>query len=352
MAEPGRNRATRWSRAIGRVLLRAVLALAIAFSGLFIGFALYFQLPLPEMPRWIAIGLWALLVLGVLAGEIVRGSWRGRGLYVLALLVFFGWWSTIHPTNDRVWRADVAHGVTGTVDGDTVTLANVRNFDWRSDTDFTAHWETRTYDLAKLQTVDLVLSYWMGPEIAHTIVTFGFSDGQRVAFSAEIRPDETQSFSAIAGFFRVFNLVLIAADERDIIYLRSNVRKEDVYLYPLDMPQAGMRALFLSYVEKGNALAQKPKFYNTLTANCTTVVFQLVRALDPGLPRDYRILLSGLLPGYIFDHQGYRTGLSFEDFRARAAISHLGLAAGDGPDFSAAIRPPEGLVGLAAVDKR
>lgn len=347
MAEPGRNRATRWLGAIGRVLVRGILALAIAFSGLFIGFALHFQLPLPEALVRVAIGLWAVLVLGVLFGEVTRGSWRGRAVYLIALLVFFAWWSTILPTNDKNWRPDVAHGVTGTVEGDTVTLENVRNFDWRSDADFTPHWETRSYDLSKLRSVDLVLSYWMGPEIAHTIVSFGFSDGQRVAFSAEIRPDETQSFSAIAGFFRVFNLVLIAADERDIIHLRSNVRKEDVYLYPLEMPQAGMRALFLSYVETGNALAQKPKFYNTLTTNCTTVVFQLVRMLDPGLPLDYRILLSGLLPGYIFDHQGYRTGLSFEDFRARASISRLGLAAGDGDDFSAAIRPPDGLVGLA-----
>jgi len=340
----------RWLRTLGRLLLQVLLFLAIALSAVWIGFCLYFQLPLPETGLWIAVGAWALLALAVLMAELVRGGWRSRLLYLVAVLVFAGWWSTIQPTEDRDWRPYVARGVTGTVEGDRVTLRNVRNFDWRSDEDFTEHWETRQYDLAKLATVDLVLSYWMGPQIAHTIVSFGFSDGQHIAFSAEIRPDKNQSFSAIAGFFRVFNLVLIAADERDILYLRTNVRREDAYLYPLDMPQAGMRALFLSYVESGNQLAAQPKFYNTVTTNCTTVVFRLIRALDPGLPRDYRILLSGFLPDYVYDRQGYRTGLSREAFRAHAAISQLGLAAGDTEDFSTAIRPPESLAGRRAVD--
>ncbi|MCX5513580.1 hypothetical protein C3941_22590 [Kaistia algarum] len=336
---------------IGRFLLRALLFLVVALSAVWIGFCLYFQLPLPDIAKSIAVLAWALFAVAILTLEIARPSWRVRGLYILAIIVFAAWWSTILPTNDRDWRPEVAHGVTGTVDGDIVTLSNVRDFDWRSDTDFTERWETRRYDLSKLATVDLVLGYWMGPQIAHTIISFGFTDGQHLSFSAEIRPDKTQEFSALAGFFRVFNLVLIAADERDVIYVRTNVRREDLYLYPIEMPQAGMRALFLSYVESGNALAARPKFYNTLTTNCTTVVFRLIRALDPGLPRDYRILLSGYLPDYVFEHQGYRTGLSREEFRARAAISALALAAGNTPGFSAAIRPPTGLAGALPVDK-
>lgn len=339
-------------RAVFQILLRVLFALFVLLSALFIGFALHFKLPFPDPLRWGAIILWGLFVLAVLLGEVMRPGWRSRLLYVLALLVFAGWWSTIRPSDDRVWRADVAHGATGIVNGHLVTVSNVRNFNWRADDDFDAHWETRTYDLDKLDSVDLVLSYWMGPQIAHTIVSFGFSDGQRIAFSAEIRPDETQQFSAIAGFFRVFNLVLIAADERDIIHLRTNIRREDVYLYPLKMPRIGMRALFLSYIRTGNALAKKPKFYNTLTANCTTVVFQLIRVLEPGLPLDFRILLSGYLPDYVYDRQGYLTGLTREEFRARAAISRLGLAAGDTANFSAAIRPPDGLEGLASVGGR
>lgn len=340
-----------WLGSILRFLLRIVFFLAVLLSAIWIGFALYFQLPLADPLKWIALGAWALFAVAVLFSEIVRPRMRGRILYGLAIVIFAVWWSTLQPSNDLDWQVEVAHGVTGMVDGSRVTLRNVRDFDWRSDTDFTERWETRSYDLDTIQSVDLVLGYWMGPEIAHTIISFGFSDGQRVAFSAEIRPTQTQEFSTLAGFFRVFNLVLIAADERDVIFLRTNIRHEDVYLYPLDMPKPAMRELFLSFVQSGNRLAQQPKFYNTLTANCTTVVFRLIRALDPGLPIDYRILLSGFLPDYVFELQGYRTGLTLQEFRARARVSELGIANGDSAGFSAAIRPPDGLSGIWPVDK-
>src|SRR5690606_831037 len=168
--------------------------------------------------------------------------------------------------------------------------------------------------------------------------SFGFEGGDHVVFSAEIRKEKGESFSSIGGFFKEFDLALIAADERDIIRLRTNIRGEDVYRYRIDMPKVGMQELFWSYVETGNRLAKVPTFYNTVTTNCTTVVFKLLRALDPALPFDYRILLSGFLPGYIYQNQGFETGLSEADFRRRAAISALGIAAGDNPDFSAAIR--------------
>jgi len=300
--------------------------------------AFWYQLPLPQMALKLAIGAWAIFALGVLFLEITRRSWIWRAVYALALVGAVVWWSSIQPSFDHDWAPDVEHIVTGTRDGDIVTLNDVRNFDWRSEADFTPGWEARTYDLSKLETVDLFLSYWSSPAIAHTLVSFGFEGGDHVVFSAEIRKEEGESFSSIGGFFKEFDLALIAADERDIIRLRTNIRGEDVYRYPIHMPQAGMRELFLSYVETGNRLATVPTFYNTVTTNCTTVVFRLLRALDQALPFDYRILLSGYLPGYIYQNQGFETGLTEAEFRARAAVSALGLAAGDSPDFSVAIR--------------
>lgn len=298
----------------------------------------WYQLPLPPTAVKIAIGVWALFAIGILFLDISRRSWWVRSVYLLALILVGIWWSTIQPSYDRDWAADVEHIVTGTRDGDIVTLENVRNFDWRSETDFTPRWEQRRYDLSKVENVDLFLSYWSSPAIAHTLVSFSFEGGDHVVFSAEIRKEKGESFSSIGGFFKEFDLALIAADERDIIRLRTNIRGEDVYRYPVHMPKAGMQALFLSYLETGNHLAKVPTFYNTVTANCTTVVFKLLRVLDPALPFDYRILLSGYLPGYIYQNQGFETGLTEAEFRSRAAISALGLAAGDSPDFSAAIR--------------
>lgn len=317
---------------------RLVLWLVIALTAVLVGMAFGYQLPLPPMALKIAIGAWALFALVVLFLEITRRSWIARGVYALALIAAMIWWASIKPSFDHEWAPDVAHIVTGTRDGDIVTLTNVRNFDWRTETEFTPRWETRRYDLSKIESVDLFLSYWSSPAIAHTLVSFGFEDGQHVVFSAEIRKEKGESFSSIGGFFKEFDLALIAADERDIVRLRTNARGEDVYLYPIHMPKAGMQELFLSYLETGNRLASVPTFYNTVTANCTTVVFRLLRALDPALPFDYRILLSGYLPGYIYQNQGLETGLTEAEFRRRAAISVLGIAAGDSPDFSTAIR--------------
>lgn len=317
---------------------RLVLWLAIALTATLVGMAFWYQLPLSQSALKIAIGAWAIFALGVLFLEITRRSWIVRAVYALALIVAVIWWASIKPSFDHEWAPDVEHIVTGARDGDIVTLTNVRNFDWRTETDFTPRWETRSYDLSKVESVDLFLSYWAGPAIAHTLVSFGFEGGDHVVFSAEIRKEKGESFSSIGGFFKEFDLALIAADERDIIRLRTNIRGEDVYRYSIQMPKAGMRELFLSYLETGNRLATVPTFYNTVTANCTTVVFRLLRALDPALPFDYRILLSGYLPGYIYQNQGFETGLSEADFRRRAAISALGIAAGDSPDFSTAIR--------------
>lgn len=306
-----------------------------------VGMAFWYQLPLPETGRKIAIGLWAVFVLGVLFLDITRRSWWARGAYLLALVAVGFWWASIKPSFDHEWAPDVEHIVTGTREGDIVTLTNVRDFDWVSETEFARRWETRTYDLSKVESVDLFLSYWSGPAIAHTLVSFGFEGGDHVVFSAEIRKEKGESFSSIGGFFKEFDLALIAADERDIVRLRTNIRGEDVYRYRIDMPKAGMQELFWSYVETGNRLATVPTFYNTVTTNCTTVVFRLLRVLDPALPFDYRILLSGYLPSYIYQNQGYRTGLSEAEFRRRAAISALGIAAGDSENYSAAIRVNE-----------
>ena len=324
-------------RGLGRLLI----AILILLSGAWAGFAFWFQLPLGEQAIVVAIVAWAIFVVAIALNELVRPTWRSRIVYLIAFAAVLGWWSTIRPSNDRDWAELVEHGVTGTVSGDNVTLTNVRDFDWRSEMDFSARWDTRHYDLATLSSVDLILAYWDGPALAHTIVSFGFDNGDHIAFSAEIRPEAHESFSAIGGFFREFELVLIAADERDVVRLRTNIRKEDVYLYPLAIPKAGMRALFLSFVTLGNDLAAEPRFYNTITTNCTTVVFRLVQALDPGrLPFDWRILVSGFLPGYIFDRQPHPKDMTLDEFRSQAAISERALATGAALDFSSRIRAP------------
>lgn len=303
--------------------LATIVVLAAGWGAL----ALWFQLPGAVAVRLVAIAAWCLLGLGAVAACIGHRKrwpqWPRLALPVfgLALVALLAWWSTLTPSHDRVWADDVARLLQAEVDGSQVTLHNVRNFDWRTPEDYIPRWETREYDLDRLVSADLVMSYWMGPAIAHTLVSFGFDDGQRVVFSLEIRKERHESFSAIGGFFRKFEQVLVAADENDIVRTRSNARGEDVYLYHLDLPPETLRALFAGYLDEAAALRREPAFYNTLTSNCTTVIFELARRIAPGIPMDYRLLLSGYFARYVHELGGLADGYGYEELQRRGYIN-------------------------------
>ena len=241
-------------------------SLVILLSALWGALALWYQLAGGVAAQTIGAVLWAALGIGSIALWWTRGSARALLPYAGGFVLLLLWWSLIAPMQDRIWADDVARNVTGSVKGSVVTLDNVRNFDWRSDDDYTVKWEPRSYNLDELRTVDTALSYWTGPLIAHTLVSFGFADGRFLTFSIEIRKEKGESFSAIGGFFKHFETSLIAADERDIVRVRTNARGEDIHLYRVMMPKAAMRSLFLAYLDEADALKRKPQFYNTLTA--------------------------------------------------------------------------------------
>lgn len=305
------------------------------FAGLWGALAIWFRLaPTPPLREILAGGL-LLLGLGAIVCLALR-RWRVVALYGVCLVAVCGWWATLQPSNDRTWADDVARTTTGTVEGDRLVMRNVRNFVWRSDSDYEPRWETRSYDLNGLTGLDLFMSYWAGKSIAHAIVSFGFADGQHLAFSIETRKEKTESYSALGGFFRAYELSFIAADERDVVGVRTNVRGEDVRIYHLRMAPAQARALLIEYVAEANDLARTPQFYNSLTTNCTTEIFRMVRALHPGLPMDYRLLLTGYVPDYVYDLGGMDGAIPFEVLRDRSHIG--GKANSTDPHFSQRIR--------------
>jgi hypothetical protein len=312
--------------------------LFILLSMLWVCPALAIRAPARDRIRHGLAGLWG--GFGVVAIVLlwITGSGLAFGVYAVALAGVLGWWFSLRPSHDRPWAEDVARLLRGEVHGSTVTLHNLRNFRWHGPASCEPRWESRRYDLDALTSVDVALSYWMGPAIAHTLVCFGFADGEHVAFSIEIRKKQGEKFSAIGGLFRQFEASLVAADERDILGVRTNNRGEDVYLYRVAMPQPAMRSLFLAYVDKAAELERSPRFYNTVTANCTTVVYEMVRRIIDGLPLDYRLLVSGHLPDYLLKVEGLVPGHTLESLRAAGRITDRALAAGDAADFSARIR--------------
>lgn len=310
----------------------------VAVVSIILGSAYWYNIPLAPKFRILIIAIWAVIALVIIVSEFTPYKIYTRGFFIAVLLASMMWWSTIAPSNHRDWANDVAHTVTGTVSGDAVILNNVRNFTWRSETDYDASWESRHYDLSKLSSVDLFLSTWKSPDIAHTLVSFGFSDGQFVTFSVEIRKEKGEKFSEIAGFFKQYEIALIAAEENDIIRTRTNTRNENVTRYRIELSPERRRELFLSYLERGNKLAEEPAFYNTLTANCTTVVFDMIRLMMPTIPLDYRILVSGRLPSYIYELGGLEPGYSLEQLTEKGLISAHAQKIGENQNFSAWIR--------------
>jgi hypothetical protein len=250
------------------------------------------------------------------------------------------WWSTITPSNDRDWQPDVAVLPSATVDGDYVTLHNIRNFEYRTATDFTPRYYDKTFDLRRLQSVDLISSYWAGEAIAHLFGSFDFGGQDYVAISAEIRKERTEDYSTLKGFFKQYELFYVVADERDVIRLRTTYRQpqEDVYLYRTRVPPAQARRLFLDYVRDINRLAEQPAFYNTLTTNCTTAILFHARA-SGGIARyNWKVLLSGYAPAYAYEIGRLDTRLSFAELKRLSHINARANAAGDAPDFSQRIR--------------
>jgi len=323
---------------MGRAVLFVAIALVTVLSGAWGALALWYQLPGGTVARTLGGAAWVLAVIALAAFAISRRSWLPLGVYLAMYAALLIWWASIAPSNQRVWSDDVARMLTGTVQGNAVTLDNVRDFNWRSDTDYDARWETRHYDLDRLASADAVLSYWGSKAIAHAMISFGFDDGSHVVFSVEIRKKRGDQYSSIGGFFRQFETTLVAADERDIIRVRTNVRGEDDYLYPLHMDKPTMRALFLSYVQAANTLSVTPAFYNTITSNCTTIVYRMARQIDPGLPWDIRLLLTGYLPEYLYKVGALDRSVSVEQLRQRGRITDRAKSTTPDEDFSKAIR--------------
>ena len=215
-------------RRLARWLGLGLLAIAILLIGACCSVAVWYRCAAGEPVRDLLAGATLLFALVVVACLATPRRWLALVVYAASFALFLAWWATITPSNDRNWAPDVARSATATIDGDRLVVSNVRNFTWRSDTDFDQRWEQRSYNLSHVSDVDLIMSYWAGEAIAHTIVSFGFDDGARLAFSIETRKESHEGYSSVAGFFKQYELAVVAADERDVVRIRSNVRGEDV----------------------------------------------------------------------------------------------------------------------------
>ena len=314
---------------------------------------LFVLLALPAI-AWAAAALWIdgptwRPLAGALAGALVLGSaaalvawrWRGAIAVTLAFAAVLYWWLSLEPRLDRDWAPEYAELPHAEFRGDLVTIRNLRNFVYRSETDFDPHWETRTVDVAKLNGVDLAFSTWGPPNIAHTVMSFQFAEGPPLVFSIETRRERTETYSAIRGFFRQYELYYVVADERDVLKLRTNFRGEKVRLYRLRTPIPRARRLLLSYLEELNALAERPRWYNALLHNCTTSIRVHTSAAGAPMPWHWELIANGHLDELLYRQGVIQNKIPFAELRERSDITERGKRADDDPAWSALVR--EGL---------
>jgi len=323
-------------RATFRWVINVIVWLVLLIGTLWTVGALWFDFPIAGVRHALAVGF-GLGMLSLLA--FVRPRSRAKLGVAMAIILVAGWWLTLKPRQDRDWKPEVAVLSHATIDGDRVTIQNVRNFDYRTETDFIPLYETRGYHLQKLRGIDLFVTYWGSPSIAHPILSFDFGEDGRVCFSIETRSRRGQSYSAIGGLYRQFEQIYIAADERDVIRLRSNYRQgEDVYLYRFVAPPQAARSAFLEYIRTLNELHEQPRWYNAIDNNCTTAIRHQRTAAERA-PWDWRMLANGYADQMLYERGTIeRFGLAFDELKRRAHINARAHGAIDATDFSERVR--------------
>jgi hypothetical protein len=321
-------------RAIGTTVSWLILALLTlwALAALYVDVRIAaLRIPLTLI---YALGIFAVLF------KLKRSRWAAA-LCLAGFCIVLAWWLTLKPSNDGDWQSDVDRTAWAEMDGDRVTIHNLRNCDYRTETDYANCWSDRTIYLSQIRAADLFLTNWGIRFASHPIVSFQFGDNQHVAFSIEARYKAGQEYSTILGFFRQYGLIFVAADERDVIRLRTNYRKdEEVYMYRVHVQPEVARSMFLTYVSYLNKLKDHPEWYNELTRNCTTTLDrQLAADVNNPQPWNYQFILNGTLDELLYDRGRLVTGgLPFPELKQREHINAAAQAANHSPDFSALIR--------------
>ena len=307
-----------------RVLLLAWATLAIYYSNL-----PWSWLRLLLAVAFLGFGIWAL--------------WQTRRPRIFlgfagVFLCVVVWWICIQPSHDRPWRPEVAVMPRVTIDGDRVHITGFRNFEYRSGNDFTVRYEEREFLISHLTSLDFFVSYWKKGPVAHTFVSFNFDNALPLCISIETRPEVGEGFNPIASLFKQFELIYIVGDERDIVGVRTNYRKEDVYLYRIRTSPENARRLLLVYIDRINELADHPEFYHLFSNSCTINIVRYANKAGRIGSFDLRHLLNGFIDSYIYSAGLVDNTLPFDELRRRSQINEAAEAAGDSPDFSRRIR--------------
>jgi hypothetical protein len=258
----------------------------------------------------------------------------------IAGLLAVSWWGSLKPSLLRDWASDQKILPNVVFSGNVIRVENVRDFRYRSTSDYDVRYVSETYDLDAIDSLYFVIepfSEFDGP--AHTMLSFGFSDGKYVSVSPEIRKEKGESFSPVSGILNSFEIAYMVGTENDLVKLRTNFRKDDVFLYPIRATKTQIRDMFTSAMHRTDKLSKEPEFYHTLWNNCVTNIRSHANSLrDEKIPVSIELLLPSHSDQVIYDFGLIDTSLPIEEAREYYRINPLAEQSGEGMDFSRAIR--------------
>lgn len=239
--------------------------------------------------------------------------------YTILVLLF-------QPSHNRDWELghEALPQIVYSDNSSQITINNYRNFNWLSKKSAEVNYETRTFDLAAIKTVDVLISHFDDFEgLAHIFLSFGFGNDEYVVVSLETRRESDETFSPLLGILRQFEIIYVVGSEKDIIGVRTGHRDERVYLYPTKATPEQAQKLFNLLAQEINSVYEKPRMYNTLTNNCTNELTRPVEKMsDVRFPLTWKTILPGYFDEVLYDLQLINTDQSFSETKVKHLINN------------------------------
>jgi len=267
---------------------------------------------------------------------------KGFILLILILAGFGLYYIQMKPEAAADWQETLAVPSTAEFNGDLVTVYNVRNFRYIETEEPIPAYYDKTYDLREIKKVWFVTEPFNEMKYAaHTFLSFEFTNGDFLSITIEARKTTEQKYSAFKGFLKTYPLIYIAADERDVILMRANVRKDNVYVYPVKLSKPeNARLVLVDMLETMNELMIKPKWYNTMFANCTSSIAKHVNKIDSGRISllSWQLLLTASADKLAHEAGLLDTDLSIDEAREKYFVTDKSQKIGDVENYSRLIR--------------
>lgn len=245
--------------------------------------------------------------------------WIPLGIY-FGLCLFY---AIIQPSNNRIWEDSWSQMPMVQLEGDRITVTNLRDFHYRSTQDFEINYIQKSYRLSRLQGLDLVLSYWGSPAIAHVMLSFNFGEDGHLVISAETRLEKGEKQGTLPGIFKRYEILYILGTEEDLFQLRTHHRKEQLYLYKTNATAEATRTIFLDFAKRINRLREEPEFYNLITYNCLFSLLPSLRIVSPEARWHIQWLQNGYIDYFAFNNHvlARQPHESFEEFKKRSLVT-------------------------------